>query len=229
MAYRQIEAAEVSGLLSELLERCSRSGISADIYIVGGAALTMQLGRPRMTPDFDVLLNPKAEIIAVAEAMADELGLNPDWVNSNAFAFLGGLDSEQDAEAMTLDFPDHRVRVASPRYLLAMKVAAMREKDVDDAAACIRHLGYRDADKVIDEAIAIIGHDSIAWGAPHGAELREWIRLDVERVVRRAWSGRDLWGGAAVVSGPFRAKTTPASNRGSFAPRQNSTPDTGLS
>ncbi len=194
MAYRQIEAAEVGGLLDELLRRCIERGVSADLYLVGGAALTIQLGRPRTTPDFDTLLNPKTEIVAVAEEMAAELGLSPQWVNSNAFAFLGGMDTEADAEATLLDYPGHRVRVASPRYLLAMKIAAMREKDFDDAAACVRHLGHRDAEQIIAEAIAIIGRDSMAWSAPHDADLHEWLRLDVERILKRAWGGDPLWG-----------------------------------
>ena len=134
---------------------------------------------------------------ACAEAMADELSLDPAWLNSRAFAFLAGMDDEQDAEAALLDFPGHRIRVASPRYLLAMKIAAMRAKDVDDAAACVRYLGYRDADAIVTEAIAILGPDSMAWDAPHDADLHAWLLPEAERVLRRAWSGDALWDDAS--------------------------------
>lgn len=85
------------------------------MYLVGGAALTIQLGRPHATPDFDVLLNPKDEILAVASDMAKEMDLDPEWVNSRAFAFLGGMDTDLDVEARRLPIEGHRVRVASPR------------------------------------------------------------------------------------------------------------------
>ncbi|MFL1999203.1 hypothetical protein [Microbacterium sp. A1-JK] len=40
-----------------------------------------------MTPDLDVLLlNPDPRIMSIAEAMADELNLDPAWLNSRAFA-----------------------------------------------------------------------------------------------------------------------------------------------
>lgn len=130
--------------------------------------------------------------------MADELRLDPAWLNSRAFAFLAGMDDEQDIEATLLDFPGHRVRVASPRYLLAMKIAAMRAKDVDDAAACVRYLGYRNADAIVTEAIEILGRDSMAWDAPHDVDLNEWLRPEAERVLRRAWSGDPLWDDASA-------------------------------
>ncbi|MAT16960.1 MAG: hypothetical protein CMF56_00135 [Leifsonia sp.] len=191
---RMIRADQVGGLISELVSRCEEQGVRVDAYLVGGAALTLQLERPRMTPDLDVLLlNPDPRIVSIAEAMADELSLDPAWLNSRAFAFLAGMDDEQDTEAALLDFPGHRIRVASPRYLLAMKIAAMRAKDVDDAAACVRYLGYRDADAIVTQAIATLGRDSMAWDAPHDADLHAWLLPEAVRVLRRAWSGDALW------------------------------------
>jgi hypothetical protein len=134
--YRQIEASEISDLLEDLLRRCTEHDISADVYLIGGAALTIQLGRPHATPDFDVLLNPKDEILAVAGEMAKEMDLDPDWVNSRTFAFLGGMDTDLDVEAKQLPIEGHRVRVASPRYLLAMKLAAGRTLITTRSSLC---------------------------------------------------------------------------------------------
>ncbi len=64
--YCQIRADEVSDLLRLLVERVAVRGASADLYVVGGVAMTLQFGRPTATPDIDPVLNPRDEVLAAA-------------------------------------------------------------------------------------------------------------------------------------------------------------------
>lgn len=189
--YRQIRADEVSWLLRLLIERIESKGASADLYIVGGVAMTLQLGRPEMTPDIDTLLNPRAEVLTAASELAAELGFDPDWVNSRAFAFAT-FDSEADIEALVLDFPGHRVRVASPRFLLVMKFAASRAKDRDDVTALIQFTGVRTAEELVEITIDVLGEDSVAFSAPHD-RVRETLLLEAEDAFRTAAARPVSW------------------------------------
>lgn len=189
--YRQIGAEEVSDLLRLLVDRVAERGAAADLYLVGGVAMMLQLGRPAMTPDIDTVLNPRAEVLAAAAEIAEELGLEPTWVNAQAFAFLA-IDTEADVEARQLDFPGHRVRVASLRYLLAMKFAARRAKDRDDLTALIQALGIRTPAELVDLAVDILGEESVAFPGPQD-RLRDTLLLEAEDALRTAVARPVSW------------------------------------
>ena len=62
--------------------------------------------------------------------MAEELGLEGDWLNDGVKGFLPGEDVEQVG---VYEGTNLHVAVASPKFLLAMKLMASRiERDIDD-------------------------------------------------------------------------------------------------
>jgi len=102
----------------------------------------------RLTRDVDTLFVPAPEVRRAAEAIAAERGLEPDWLNDAAKGFLPGQDEHP---ATVFESESLLVQVASPEYLLAMKLHASRdERDLDDAATLFVRLGYTTAKQGIE-------------------------------------------------------------------------------
>ncbi|MHB2022327.1 MAG: hypothetical protein ACYCO3_03200 [Mycobacteriales bacterium] len=82
-----------------------------------------------MTKDVDAVFEPKAVIYQAAARVAEARGLPDHWLNNAAKGFLPG----EDDEAQPVPQIDGlEVTTASPRYLLAMKLLAMRFGEDDD-------------------------------------------------------------------------------------------------
>jgi len=173
-------ADELSGLLVELGNRLAKRGKKVDAYIVGGAAMAIGLGTRRGTEDIDGVFRPHEIVAEEAAAMAAEFGLPSGWLNSHAAPFVA--NSAEDIEAQHLVFNALSVRLASPRYLLAMKMAAGRMKDHADIVALIRHLGLRDPEQIADITFAVFGDDSMTLTDP-----RESVLLQAREMLRLAW------------------------------------------
>ncbi len=145
----------ISDLLVELGRRLATDGIEGELYVVGGAAIALAFDIRRTTRDIDAVFEPKALIYRHAQQMADELGLDPGWLNDGAKGFLAG----PDPDAMpVLDAPGIRVSTASPRLLLAMKVLAHRSgEDEDDVRTLANELQLTTASEVLSVAEAVYG------------------------------------------------------------------------
>ena len=146
---------EITAALHKLGARLHQQGIEGELYIVGGAAIAMAFDARRATRDIDAVFEPKQEIYAAADAVGEELGLPPGWLNDGAKGFVGGSD---DAAATVLEVPGLRVLVASPRILLAMKVLAHRiGEDDDDVRLLAGELGLSSAVEVLAVAEEVYG------------------------------------------------------------------------
>lgn len=73
----------IEQLFARLDERIRARGISASLYVVGGAALAMGTMGRRLTRDIDVAYLDAA-VAAEAEQLGREEGLPRDWLNSSA-------------------------------------------------------------------------------------------------------------------------------------------------
>lgn len=178
--YRQLSATEIRELLRELLDRAAADGIEIDAYLVGGAAMALQLGREQLTPDVDGLFRPFDAVVRIGRMMADEHGLSPIWINENARPFIV-FDINDPRHFVDLSIGAHTVRVASPRALLAMKMARYARKDYADIAALIETLGLTTADEIANLTIEVLGEDS-----PTIAEGRDDLLLRAAEALRRA-------------------------------------------
>jgi hypothetical protein len=104
----------------------------------------------RVTRDIDAVFEPKMLIYEAAERVAERLDLPEDWLNDGVKGFLPGPD--RDAVPLP-QVTGIEVTTASPRYLLAMKLLAMRfGEDDDDIRILLGQTGIESA----DEALALM-------------------------------------------------------------------------
>ena len=93
--------------------------------------------------------------------MAEDYDLAPDWLNSNAAAFV-----PDNATWVRLEQLDGlTIQAADTETLLAMKIAAERDKDTLDIARLLRRLNITNANDAVDLAYDKHGDHSIPLAA----------------------------------------------------------------
>jgi hypothetical protein len=142
-----LDRTEIIKLFEELGRELESRGTRAEVFLVGGAAISLAYDTRRATRDVDAVFQPSASVRDAARVVAGRHELAEDWLNDAVKGFLPGTDP--DARAI-LDRPGIRVDVASPRYLLAMKLMAAREEDVDDILLLYRECGFHSAKQGLD-------------------------------------------------------------------------------
>lgn len=150
MSERHFTRTRIIAALEALGEELASEGIRGQLFIVGGAAMALAYSTRRVTRDIDAVFEPTAAVYQAAERVAERLGLPEDWLNDGVKGFLPGADRE----AVPLpEVTGIEVTTASPRYLLAMKLLAMRfGEDDDDIRILLRQTGIHSA----DEALALV-------------------------------------------------------------------------
>jgi hypothetical protein len=134
---------DILAVLDALAARLAADGHKAELFLVGGGAMALAYDTRRATRDLDGVFEPKETVYLAARAIAEDFGLPADWLNDAVKGFLPGIDP--DARVL-YDRPGLTVRVASPRYLLAMKIFAARvERDEDDIRALYQLCGFTTA------------------------------------------------------------------------------------
>lgn len=102
----------------------------------------------RSTVDVDAIFAPSREVREAATRVASHLGLEPDWLNDGAKAFMPGIDRERIG---VYEGDNLSVAAASPRYLLAMKLLASRvERDQDDIRVLYEMCGFSTAEEGLE-------------------------------------------------------------------------------
>lgn len=129
MSERYFGRAKTLAALQALGDELGRQGVRGQIFVVGGAAMALAYSTRRVTKDIDTVFEPKSAIYAAAERVAEEHGLPADWLNDAVKAFVPGTDAPRTtASRGRRDRGDDRL----PRYLLAMKLMAMRFGEDDE-------------------------------------------------------------------------------------------------
>ena len=127
-------------LFDELSRELRFQGARAQIYIVGGAAMSLAFSRERTTKDVDARIDTgHSRLTEAVRTVGRRHGLGDSWLNEQATTTIprGG-----DARAQTLyQSPYLTVTGASARHLLAMKLLAARGTDRADIAVLCEHLG----------------------------------------------------------------------------------------
>jgi len=127
-----------------------KSGLQGEVIITGGAAMCLVHSARDATKDIDALYEPKSEINALVEKIADEYGLPHNWLNDSVKGFM-------DGNVETMDFMrcgGLKISAVTPEYLLAMKLMSARVEgqDYGDIKFLMRELNIRtfeDAEAVI--------------------------------------------------------------------------------
>lgn len=148
MPERYFSRAKILAALQALGDELGRQGVRGQIFVVGGAAMALAYSTRRVTKDIDAVFEPKSAIYAAAEKVAEEHGLPADWLDDAVKAFVPG----KDAHARPLPEVDGiEVTTASPRYLLAMKLMAMRfGEDDEDIEILLEQCGIDAPQEALD-------------------------------------------------------------------------------
>jgi hypothetical protein len=169
---REFDAATVLQLLDELKDRLRAKGVRGTIKVAGGAAMLLNYPDDpdvRVTTDIDALIEPIEEIDEVIAEMAHDLELPRHWLNAAGTSWLRVAGDERNDPIS--------VSVATPQELIAMKLAASRDKDAADLAIIARNEGIDDPAELVDIAYEIYGEDSVE--LPDGRQSYLWFAADV--------------------------------------------------
>lgn len=146
---------EILRALAALGADLAESGLVADLYIVGGAAIALAYDDRRATRDIDAVFAPKNEVYAAAARVGAALDLPEGWLNDAVKGFLQGPDS---FPTTILDMPGLRCEVASAETVLVLKCLAHRlGEDDEDVILLAGQLGLNTADQVLD-LVEQVGH-----------------------------------------------------------------------
>lgn len=145
---RKLTRTKILEAFDALATELQRRGVRGQVFVVGGAAMALAYATQRSTVDVDAIFEPKMSVYDAAADVAEKLRLPDDWLNDAVKGFLPGKDP---APSEVYSTPFLEVTVASPEYLLALKILASRiEGDTDDIRALYDILGYTTADQGLD-------------------------------------------------------------------------------
>jgi Nucleotidyltransferase of unknown function (DUF6036) len=145
-----MERGEILRALTALAEELERRGVTAEMYVVGGAAIALAFDERRATRDIDAVFEPKQSVYDAAATIAERLDLPGGWLNDAVKGFRLGEDAEAKP---VLDLPSLRCLAASPEKLLALKVLAHRVgEDEEDLRLLARELELDSAAEVLTVA-----------------------------------------------------------------------------
>jgi hypothetical protein len=145
---RRLGGRTIRRAFEHLSRELERRGARGELFVVGGSAMALAYSTRRVTRDVDAIFEPKATVYEAARVVAGELSLPDDWLNDAVKAFAPGEDGDR---RVVFDTPSLTVSVASPRYLLAMKLFASRvDQDVEDIRILYRLCGFTTAEQGLD-------------------------------------------------------------------------------
>lgn len=135
-------------LFDELSAELRFSRTRAQIYIVGGAAMSLAFDRERTTRDVDARIDTgHSRLVEAVRKVGRRHGLGDTWLNDQATT---AIPRSPDRRAETVYQSQHlTVTGASAKHLLAMKLLAARGKDREDIAALCKHLGLKGPEEAI--------------------------------------------------------------------------------
>ena len=146
----KLTQADIWRLLELLNEELGSVSTIGELYLVGGAVMCLAFVARAATRDVDAYFEPTAVIREAAGRVAVRTGAPSDWLND---AVKGYLSPKGDFDHY-LELTHLRVFVATPEYLLAMKVASMRLgeefHDLDDVRYLLRYLNVETADAAME-------------------------------------------------------------------------------
>ena len=144
---------QILAAFTALNEKLRLRDTQGELALLGGAVMLLAFRARLSTKDVDAIFSPTSEIRAAAAEVAQELGLEADWLNDGAKGFVS--PQAQFVEADLPRFSHLRITYPIPEYLLAMKVLASRvESDFErgdraDIVTLCGLLGLQDADEVM--------------------------------------------------------------------------------
>ncbi len=141
---------DIEKFLHELNRELGQMDVFGELYLVGGAVMSLVFDARSSTKDIDGYFKPTTAIRIAASRVALANDLPDDWLND---AVKGFLSPRSDFDSFC-SLSNLKVFVASPQYLLAMKCLALRIgeefHDLDDVRYLLRYLNINKYQKAID-------------------------------------------------------------------------------
>jgi hypothetical protein len=148
-----LERDHIARLLRELDQELAATSTVGEIYLMGGAVMTLVLNARPSTNDLDAYFQPASIVREAAARVGARHALDPGWLNDAVKGFL----SASGTFSTYWESKNLRVFTATPEYLLAMKCLSMRLgpefHDESDVRFLLRYLNLSQ----LEDAYAIIG------------------------------------------------------------------------
>jgi hypothetical protein len=146
---------QILAALKSLSEKLREQNILGEICLFGGTVMVLAFNARVSTKDVDALFQPAGPIRELAASVAAEHRLTPDWLNDGVKGFVSARHELTSGNLP--QFPNLRLTMPVPEYLLAMKCMAGRVggtgdeiSDVPDIISLIRHLKLTSAEAVLE-------------------------------------------------------------------------------
>lgn len=145
-AREEVKAEKIKQYLAELNDELRRMDVKGEICLYGGAVMCLVYNARPDTKDVDAVFEPVRHIRKAAGRVAEAHRLNKDWLNYAVKMFL-----VPHKRSILFDFPNLKIYVPEPDYLLAMKTLAARAntQDRSDIEFLVDRLSLQSAEQVL--------------------------------------------------------------------------------
>lgn len=146
-----MKAEEIKQYLEEVSGELRTLNVKGEVCLYGGAVMCLVYHARPSTKDVDAIFRPAQEMRQAVERVAEAHHLRSDWLNDAVKGFV-----VPHRQRIFFDFPNLKVYIPEPDYLLAMKAIAARvdTSDKGDVELLIKLLGLTKA----EEVFAILEH-----------------------------------------------------------------------
>ena len=152
--------------LLEAVDEHLRDGPPITLLVGGGVAM-MTVVPGRVSVDVDVLNRTIHDDLAAAVAVvAEQQSLTADWLNNDAARFVPALN--RTPRSVLFEGTRLAVEIVSLDVLLAMKILAGRERDMEDTIVLMERTGI-----TTEETLAALVEESFG-DMPHLAPDLDW-------------------------------------------------------
>jgi hypothetical protein len=145
-----LSADKIRELFALLDQALAREDVVGEVYVVGGAVMTLAFSARPSTNDVDAVFTPKEIVRRAARRVARDADVDANWLNDAVKGFLG----DRGEFSSWLDLPYLKVFTPVPEYLLAMKCIAFRLglefHDEADVRYLLRYLNIERARDALD-------------------------------------------------------------------------------
>lgn len=145
---RPLDGDAIKGLLEEVSKRLTPRSDRHVVVIVGGSLLAWH-GLRNTTMDVDSVERLEQELERAVAEVAEEHGLEPNWLNAGAARFRPATLVLDDCEVL-LEADTLVVRGAPLREVFAMKLLRGHENDLADIVKILPEAGFTSATEAVE-------------------------------------------------------------------------------
>src|ERR1700733_6790302 len=118
--------------LESLGEDLRQQGVTGELCLFGGTVMVLAFSARQTTRDIDAIFQPARIVRESARRVAEEMRLPADWLNDGVKGFVSAR--HETLPGNLPQFPNLRLTMPVPEYLLSMKCMAARLGGTDGVA-----------------------------------------------------------------------------------------------